>query len=181
MTTASPPMPVTASDGQRLPGWAILGVLFGVVVASSIALFGPIGVSGTYPRFIGSVLRQATPEFAAANPYLVKMGTVVTPESMLVIGLLIGGFLSSRVFGSASAARAEFVHAHETTDWRRYGDAFLGGFLILFGARLAGGCTSGHIISGMSQLAVSSTIFAAAVFAGGIGTAKLIKAWRAEA
>ena len=61
------------------------------------------------------------------------------------------------------------------TPARRYRDAFLGGFLILFGARLAGGCTSGHIISGMTQLAVSGMIFGAAVFATGIFTAKMIR------
>ncbi len=42
--------------------------------------------------------------------------------------------------------------------------AFTGGFLLLFGARLAGGCTSGHIISGGMQLAVSSWVFAVFVF-----------------
>jgi len=160
------------------PRWAVLGVLFGLLGAASIALFGPIGVSGTYPRAIGSVLRVAAPEYAAANPYLVKMGTVVTPETMLVIGLLIGGFVSARL-GRQKAAAVSFVHARETSDRGRYVDAFVGGFLILFGARLAGGCTSGHIISGMTQLAVSSTIFAAAVFAGGMGAARLLKAWRA--
>jgi len=50
--------------------------------------------------------------------------------------------------------------------------------LIIFGARLAGGCTSGHIISGMTQLAVSGVLFAAAVFASGLLTARLIKGGR---
>ena len=61
----------------------------------------------------------------------------------------------------------------ETTPRRRYMDAFLGGFLIIFGARVAGGCTSGHIISGMTQLALSGFLFAAAVFGAGIITEKL--------
>ena len=180
MTNPSAALPAAEQHtAPSSPRWAMLGALFGFLSAASIALFGPIGVSGTYPRFVGAVLRAITPEYAAANPYLVKMGTVVTPETMLVIGLLIGGFLSSRIFAGAKAPAVDRVHARETTDARRYVDAFVGGFLILFGARLAGGCTSGHIISGMTQLAVSSTIFAAAVFAGGIGTAKLITAWRA--
>ncbi|HQS56718.1 MAG TPA: YeeE/YedE thiosulfate transporter family protein, partial [Sediminibacterium sp.] len=38
--------------------------------------------------------------------------------------------------------------------------SFIGGFILLFGARLAGGCTSGHIISGGMQLAISSLFFA---------------------
>lgn len=181
MTNPSAALPAArASAALRLPPWAVLGALFGVLSAASIALFGPIGVSGTYPRFIGAVFRRVLPDYAAANPYLVKMGTVLTPETMLVIGLLIGGFFSARATRShAAVASYTPVHARETTSARRYADAFLGGFLILFGARLAGGCTSGHIISGMTQLAVSSTIFAAAVFAGGMGFARLIKAWRA--
>ena len=177
MTAASIPQPL-ARTAASPPRWAVLGVIFGLLVAGAIALYGPIGVSGTYPRFVGAVARAVTPGYAASNPYLVKMGTLVTPEAMLVIGLLIGGFLSSRLFAGPKAPAVDRVHAMESTDARRYRDAFIGGFLILFGSRLAGGCTSGHIISGMSQLAVSSTIFAAAVFAGGIGTAKLISAAR---
>ena len=43
-----------------------------------------------------------------------------------------------------------------------------------FGARWAGGCTSGHGISGMLQLAVSSWLAATSFFVGGIATAMLI-------
>ena len=70
------------------------------------------------------------------------------------------------------------MHASETTDAARYRDAFIGGVLIVFGARLAGGCTSGHIISGMTQLAVSGFIFAATVFGGGMLAARFIKGAR---
>jgi uncharacterized protein len=178
MTTPTATLPLAGQGAARLPRWATLGTLFGLLSAAAIALYAPIGVSGTYPRFVGAIARRLDPAFATSNPYLVKMGTLVTPETMLVIGLLIGGFLSARVFGRSKAPAVERVHAAETTNGRRYLDAFIGGTLILFGARLAGGCTSGHIISGLTQLAVSSTIFAVAVFAGGIGTAKLISAWR---
>ena len=46
--------------------------------------------------------------------------------------------------------------------------ALLGGFASIFGARMAGGCTSGHGISGMSTLSVSSFVTMAAMFGGGI-------------
>lgn len=45
---------------------------------------------------------------------------------------------------------------------------------MLFGARLADGCTSGHGLSGVAQLAVGSTVAVAAMFAGGIGAGFLL-------
>jgi uncharacterized membrane protein YedE/YeeE len=52
--------------------------------------------------------------------------------------------------------------------------ALLGGVLLGIGARWAGGCTSGHGISGTLQLAVSSWIAAACFFIGGIAAAFFI-------
>jgi uncharacterized membrane protein YedE/YeeE len=165
--------PGVAQGSTRIPPWAMLGGIFGVVSAFSILTWGPIGVSGTYPRFVGAILRRLDPALATGNPYLETMGSLMKPETFLVLGLLIGGFLASRL-GQKAPARTEFVHTGETTKGKRYRDAFIGGFLIVFGARIAGGCTSGHIISGITQLSVSGLIFAAGVFATGIMTAKLL-------
>lgn len=52
--------------------------------------------------------------------------------------------------------------------------AFAGGFIVLYGARLAGGCTSGHMMSGMMQTALSGYLFALAAFAAAIPTAMII-------
>lgn len=165
--------PVVAQGSTRIPPWAMLGAIFGVVSAFSILTWGPIGVSGTYPRLVGAVLRRLDPALAFGNPYLEKMGSLIKPETFLVVGLLIGGFLASRL-GKQPPVSTESVHPGETTTGKRYRDAFLGGVLIVFGARLAGGCTSGHIISGITQLSVSGLLFAAGVFATGILTAKLL-------
>lgn len=167
----------TASPGTTdapTGDWLKLGIAFGLVSAASILLYGPIGVSGTYPRVMGWLGSLIEPAFAE-NAYLQKIGSVLKPETFLVLGLPIGGFLAARL-AKVKPPACEYVHAGEhRTPARRYRDAFLGGFLILFGARLAGGCTSGHIISGMTQLAVSGLIFGAAVFATGIFTAKMIR------
>jgi uncharacterized membrane protein YedE/YeeE len=53
----------------------------------------------------------------------------------------------------------------------RYLMAFGARFLVLYGARLAGGCTSGHMMSGMMQTALSGYIFSAGAFLIGIPTA----------
>ncbi len=43
-----------------------------------------------------------------------------------------------------------------------------GGFLVGFGARYAGGCTSGHAISGMANLQLPSLVAVLGFFAGGL-------------
>jgi uncharacterized membrane protein YedE/YeeE len=57
---------------------------------------------------------------------------------------------------------------------KRFIAAFFGGVLLLFGARLAGGCTSGHMISGMSQLALSSFVFGVCTFGAAILVAHIL-------
>lgn len=52
--------------------------------------------------------------------------------------------------------------------------AVVGGTIMVFGARLAGGCTSGHGISGMSTLATASVVTVVSMFAGGMGLAQLM-------
>ena len=44
----------------------------------------------------------------------------------------------------------------------------VGGFLVGFGTRYAGGCTSGHAISGLSHLQIPSVIAVIGFFAGGL-------------
>jgi uncharacterized protein len=46
--------------------------------------------------------------------------------------------------------------------------ALIGGFLIGFGARWAGGCTSGHSITGMAQLQLPSLLSTVGFFIGGL-------------
>ncbi len=162
----------TTAVRRGLPPWATLGAVFGVVSAFSILTWGPIGVSGTYPRLVGALVDGFDPDWVAGNAYLQKMGSILKPETFLVLGLPLGGFLARRFFGGPTTC--EMIHRGERTVGARYRDAFIGGFLILFGARLAGGCTSGHIISGISQLSISGFLFGAGVFATGILTAKLL-------
>ncbi|PBP20194.1 YeeE/YedE family protein [Diplocarpon rosae] len=52
--------------------------------------------------------------------------------------------------------------------------AVFGGILLTFGSRIAGGCTSGHGISGMSQLSVASIITVTSMFGGGVALAAFI-------
>ena len=57
----------------------------------------------------------------------------------------------------------------------RFAMAFAGGFIMLLGARIADGCTSGHGISGSAQLAIGSFIAVAAMFGGAMLTAQFLR------
>ena len=94
----------------------------------------------------------------------------------LVIGVAIGAFLSMKMSGARRQPISPIWPRAlgSASPSRRYAVAFAGGFLMLLGARIADGCTSGHGISGMAQLAVGSTVPVAAMFAGGIAAATLL-------
>ena len=68
-------------------------------------------------------------------------------------------YMPERLFGSAS-----------WTDWKSLSILAVGGFMVGFGARYAGGCTSGHAISGLSNLQLPSLIAVIGFFIGGIIT-----------
>ena len=94
----------------------------------------------------------------------------------LVLGVALGAFVSMKMSGSVRPSISPvWAKALGSSSTRlRYAVAFAAGFLMLFGARIADGCTSGHGLSGMAQLSVGSTIAVAAMFSGGIATASLL-------
>jgi hypothetical protein len=110
----------------------------------------------------------------AANSYYAKEITEKTPmfdwQVFLVIGVLIGALVSSRLSGDRTTECVPGLWSWRfgPSKAKRYAAAFAGGFVMLFGARMAGGCTSGHGISGGLQLALSSWTFFMAMFASGV-------------
>jgi len=133
----------------------------------------PIGVSTAIARTAGMIERAASPGHVEHAAYFVKVRPVVDWEWMLAVGLALGAWVSSRLSGDRpdGSMAPLWTRRFGSSRVRRYGVAFLGGVLLMFGARLAGGCTSGHGISGSLQLALSGWLFFACVFASGTATA----------
>ncbi|MEB3205098.1 MAG: YeeE/YedE thiosulfate transporter family protein [Candidatus Sericytochromatia bacterium] len=151
---------------RALPGWLPLGVAFGVLVALSVLLWGPIGVSSTYHRLAVAALGPVTGAWPAWVGEVARAGSLAAPETWLLPGLFAGGWLARRWRGPIPGNEG----TPRVTPWPR---RLLAGVLIVLGARMAGGCTSGHIISGISQQALSGVVFGAAVFGAAILTARL--------
>lgn len=133
----------------------------------------PIGVSTTFVRTVATAEKAVAPDYVAQTPYLTKHGPKVDWQALLVLGVFIGAFLSAWGSGAWNKEKvpALWQRRFGPSPARRYAGAFIGGFLVLFGARLADGCTSGHGISGSLQLALSSWTFFIALFIGGVATA----------
>ncbi|MGA6829315.1 YeeE/YedE thiosulfate transporter family protein [Nitrospira sp. NS4] len=159
-----------------LPWWAG-GLGIGLVLIIAVALVQPIGVSTQYVVLDGVLLHQVLPEVANQSSYLSATAggwTLATYEFFFVLGIPIGAGLASWATKrfSPRVLPGEWATRFGPIPGRRLAWSFIGGFLLLFGARFGGGCTSGHMISGVSQLAVSSLIFSAALFVSAIVTAR---------
>jgi uncharacterized membrane protein YedE/YeeE len=89
---------------------------------------------------------------------------------MLIVGVFAGAFASSKVSGDRPpvVVPARWAERFGSSASKRFAGAFIGGTLLMIGARLAGGCTSGHGISGALQLAVSSWVFLITIFTSGV-------------
>ena len=97
-------------------------------------------------------------------------------EGVMLIGVFFGGLFMS-VFVTKT-----FRFSIMPTGWKKYKNSsiksrllwsFVSGFMLIIGARLAGGCTSGHFLSGMGQTAISSIIFGGVVMLSLVVTGKL--------
>ncbi|KAI0600902.1 hypothetical protein F4775DRAFT_607971 [Biscogniauxia sp. FL1348] len=87
---------------------------------------------------------------------------------ILVTGMMVGALGVSFAFPPQIASTV-------TTGDGSAMKSLIGGVLLAVGSRMAGGCTSGHGISGISLFSVSSFVTVIAMFAGGMGTAALLK------
>ncbi len=138
-----------------------------------------LGTSTTFVTVAGLLESLVSLEHVKANDYYAKLlvkSPAIDWQFMLVVGLVIGAFISSKLGGTYQVERVPSLWAARFGPSKlvRALGAFLGGVLVLFGARLAGGCTSGHGISGGLQMAVSSWTFFASFFAAGLATAFIV-------
>ncbi len=150
-----------------------IGILSGVTFLLSDK---PIGCSTAFSRTSGMLERLIRGGKVEEKAYYKKFAPEIDWEWMLVLGIFIGAFISSVLSGEFKLlwVPTKWAEAFGPTPLSRWVVALLGGIIIGFGARWAGGCTSGHGISGTLQLALSSWLAAICFFTGGILTAMTI-------
>ncbi len=155
----------------------VVGFLIGVLSWISFLLSDkPLGVSSAYAKTSGMIEARLLGSSVKEREYYQKNKPKIDWGWMLVAGLLVGAFVSATISGDF---RFEWVpplweENFGHTGIRRWLTALCGGIIIGIGARWAGGCTSGHGISGTLQLMVSSWIALICFFVGGVITAFII-------
>ena len=159
------------------PAWSpyVVGALIGVLVWLTFLLSDkPVGASTAYARVAGLIGMLVAPRHTESLKYFQDTKPKIDWEVMFVFGAIGGAFLAA-------------WHGSELTgEWlppmweARFGTnslplrlaiTFAGGAFMAFGARLAGGCTSGHGISGALQLSVGSWVALVCFFIGGMAVA----------
>lgn len=156
----------------------LAGVVIGLLqIPAFLLIETALGASSSYVT-IGGLLASVVDPSVSGIEYVAKHVAATAKnwwQVALVVGVALGAFASMRLSGARRRAISPiWTRALGTSSPSvRYAVAFAGGFVMLIGARIAGGCTSGHGLSGTAQLAVSSTIAVAAMFAGGILVASL--------
>ncbi|MFA5809003.1 MAG: YeeE/YedE thiosulfate transporter family protein [Thermoleophilia bacterium] len=175
-------VPESGAASRRI-GWLYGGILLGILNTFAVATYAALGVSRNYVFVDGLLLRAVGSDLPTTNTYLSqRIPTSFDWLVMLAIGMVLGGFLAALLKGGLTTRAVPRLWASRFGDSRpkRFAAAFAGGFLILYGARIAGGCTSGLVLSGVAQLAIAGFIFAIAILASGILTARFIYRGRAS-
>lgn len=166
-------------------GWNpyLAGALVGLLaIASAFAttkILGKtnfLGASTTFVRAAGYIEQMISPQYVEANEYFVKEKIKFDWQFALVTGILLGAFFSSV---SDHSFKIEAI----PPIWKeRFGssvilralEAFIGGAIAIFGARLGDGCPSGHGLSGLMQLSLSGFVAVSFFFGFGILTAHFV-------
>ncbi|GAM24290.1 hypothetical protein SAMD00019534_074650 [Acytostelium subglobosum LB1] len=156
--------------GTLVTPWSpyVAGLVIGLLQLPSHLLTGSgLGTSSAYCT-VSSRLCGLLPSSDSITGYFKKFTQDAKKFSgpALNAGIVLGAYLSSR---TALVSAADSAMAHSPLYY------VAGGAILLFGARMANGCTSGHGLTGMAKLEIGSLITVASLFAGGIITCFLLK------
>lgn len=170
--------------------WYVAGVFIGLLVPTLLII-------GNKHFGISSNLRHIC---AACFPANIKFFNYDWKKEawnfFFVGGILVGGIIASTLLANpepvkVAPALASELEGYGVTDFsnmvptqlvsweslltlRGFILLVLGGFLVGFGTRYAGGCTSGHAIMGLSNLQIPSLIATISFMAGGFIMANLL-------
>jgi uncharacterized protein len=159
--------------------WSPYAVGAGIGVLSWFAFASadhPLGISTAFETTAALTLQGVAPSLTEENSFFQEHVPRVGWGWMLVLGVFFGSLVSSLISGDRDTyvVPPMWQERFGPSGTKRLFVAVLGGMIMLIGARFAGGCTSGHAISGSLQLAVSSILFSVMFFGFGVATVSVL-------
>jgi len=166
-------------DKQRTRRWSpyIAGALAGALAVGSVLLVGKFfGASTTIARVGGAIEGSFAPDHVKTLAYFQKYSFKIDWQLMFLLGITAGSFLASMVSGTFRLTLLPDMWKEHfgVSSGKRIIVAFIGGIFAALGARMAGGCPSGHGLSGLMQMSVSGYISLICFFLGGIIVARIL-------
>lgn len=168
-------------SGREKQQWQPYAVGAGIGALSWLTFLtarNPLGVTTAFESTAAGLAQRAAPSLSGVNAYLARTDEVpkLGWEWMLDGGIILGSLLSARLSGDRRGRTTQkaWKRRFGRSPSRRYAGAFLGGAMMMFGARMAKGCTSGHALSGTMQLAASSWVFSPLMALTSILTARAL-------
>ncbi|MFP4408245.1 MAG: YeeE/YedE thiosulfate transporter family protein [Alkalispirochaetaceae bacterium] len=160
----------------------VYGALSGLLLTASVGIVDQFfGTSTTFPRAATGVFQVlgfdlSGWEFAQVRDGALTGLALPNWQLLFVIGIGLGAFIAAKVSGTfkSEALPPMWVERFGENKGKRIAYSIVGGIIAMVGVRMAGGCPSGHGISGMSQLGVSSLIALVMFFVGGVVTARIL-------
>ena len=153
----------------------LAGALIGVLTWFTFSFSDkPIGASSAYATLSGMIGKLVAKKHTLSLKYFQENPPKFNWEFIFILSAIGGSFLAAYTGGEFTVRWVPelWEKVHGESPYGVYG--FFGGILMAFGARLAGGCTSGHGISGTLQLSLASWVSLICFFVGGIVVVNLI-------
>lgn len=148
------------------------GLLIGIVMLLSYWVTGKaLGASRSYCALVRPFSRLSFFRDQASDFNWARIWFIVG----IPLGSALALLFSSEGRWEAGASMGEYYDSMlPSTPWLKGAVLFAGGLMLGVGARMAGGCTSGNVIVGVSHLRPSSLVAAALFFAGGLVTVQFL-------
>eukprot|EP00294_Goniomonas_avonlea_P011421 CAMPEP_0114561560 /NCGR_PEP_ID=MMETSP0114-20121206/12069_1 /TAXON_ID=31324 /ORGANISM="Goniomonas sp, Strain m" /LENGTH=373 /DNA_ID=CAMNT_0001747203 /DNA_START=15 /DNA_END=1136 /DNA_ORIENTATION=+ len=157
------------SDALHAKAWPpiLSGVLIGLNQLPALWALGKgIGSATGYATCVSKTLHAVLPSESVPSYFkTLRNGMGNHFQLFYLSSAALGAFVSASLSGQYGVERGTSPAL-----------SFLGGACILFGSRLAGGCTSGHGVTGMGMQFMASMVAVPCMFAGGIATALVLNA-----
>lgn len=153
------------------------GAGIGILLWCAFFLSGrPIGCSSAFSRAAGLIHARISGSGIYESEYYRRLPPRIEWQTMLVLGIVIGSCISAVLSGTfhVNLVPPLFASSFGNNAVLRITTALFGGILMGLGSRWAWGCTSGHGISGISQLSLASVAAVMSFFLAGIVTAMIL-------